>query len=152
MVKNKKMIIYYIILLYNAVNNIQNLYNQHKSKKYIIENINNNDELMKSSVVQGMKYFTDTIFNNRILYDKIHKELFNKFELLSYNNQNLIKNTQNGSNEIDKYIRELKILLNEIELYKIPDYEIKIKKLKNKNQIINLLLDKKKDITINNIQ
>jgi hypothetical protein len=48
-----------------------------------------------------MKYFTNTIFNNKILYEKIHKELF-----------------------------------NEIKLYKFPDYETKIKKLKKKIELI----------------
>jgi hypothetical protein len=82
-----------------------------------------------------MKYFTDIIFHNRKLSNKILKELLNEFELLSYNNQNLIKKTRNGINDIDKYkyLRELKILLNQIELYKFPDYETKIKKPKNKN-------------------
>jgi hypothetical protein len=129
-------------LLYNAVNNIQKLYDQHKSKKYIMEN-NKNDELMRSSVVLGMKYFTNLILNNnRNLSNKILKELFNEFELLSYNNNNLIKKTWNNENidNNNKYIRELKKLLFKIESYKIPNYNDIILKLKKKNEKIKSIL------------
>jgi hypothetical protein len=91
-----------------------------------------------------MKYFTNLILNNnKNLSNKIIKELFNEFELLSYNNKNLIKKTWNSEN-IDKYkkLRELKKLLLEIELYNISNYDKIIKKLKNKNQKLKAIFIK----------
>jgi hypothetical protein len=91
-----------------------------------------------------MKYFTNLILNNnRNLSNKIIKELFNEFELLSYNNKNLIKKTWNNEN-MDKYnkLRELKKLLFKIESYKFSNFEKIIQKLKNKNQKIEAIFIK----------
>jgi hypothetical protein len=77
-------------------------------------------------------------FNDRIL-----KELYNKFELISYNKKAIVKNTWNGNNNYDNclMIREIKNLILGISSHE-KSYEKKLKKLIKNSQIIESLLDK----------
>uniref|UniRef100_A0A6C0EF79 Uncharacterized protein n=1 Tax=viral metagenome TaxID=1070528 RepID=A0A6C0EF79_9ZZZZ len=55
-------------------------------------------------------------FGSKFLNDKILKELFNRIDLLSYNNKKIIKNTWIGNSNLINYIliRQLKKLILKI--------------------------------------
>jgi hypothetical protein len=65
-----------------------------------------------------------------------------------YNKPNLIINTWHGNNNNDIYknLRELKKLLSKIELYKFPDYEKILIKLKENNKIIKTIFIKYQNV------
>jgi hypothetical protein len=103
-------------LLQNSVNGIKKLIELHKKENIIIENNNIITEMLKSSIELGSKY----------LNDKILKELFNKIELISYNNKQIIKDTWTGKNNLSKLteIRKIKKLISKITKNKEKHDEI----------------------------
>jgi hypothetical protein len=73
-------------LLRSSVEGIKKLIELHKSENFIIKNNKIITEMLNYSIEFSRKYLNDNIL----------KELFNKFELISYNNKKLIQDTWKG--------------------------------------------------------
>jgi hypothetical protein len=113
-------------LIKNSVDGIKKLIELHKKEKYIVDNNNIVKEMLKSSIEFGSKF----------LNDKILKELFNRIDLLSYNNKKIIKNTWIGNSNLINYIliRRVKKLILKITNKKDKYDEIFKSFIKNNNK------------------
>jgi len=102
-------------ILDNSIDKIQLLYNHYKNK------FSSKKKEKYDKIIKDINEIKTTFFN-----DKIRKEIFNQINLISYNNNNIIKDTWNGNNKyIDNYIsnndidNEENIINSDLELYDI---------------------------------